>query len=155
MHFAEAYLVLFLLVFHLLPYNRRHSSSCYSSQGNSSAFLPAGSGLQLFLNHLPSVDATLQFCLLTETCDAIAFGGIPSTTYSCSVNTASREVIFMNSIITDSFVSSVQIQIGSVLNPTPAITTSPFLARIGNDVSAFDTSGAASVGLEKGLLASV
>ena len=70
-NFAQTYPVLFLLVFHLLPYNRRRSSSCYSFEANLSAFLPIGSDLQLMLNYLASVHAALKFtnretCILTD-----------------------------------------------------------------------------------------
>ena len=51
----------------------------------------------------------------------------------------------MNSITVDIAISSVTMNVDNVLNPYPAITTSPFIIVIGNDVSSSSTSSSVTL----------
>lgn len=51
-------------------------------------------------------------------------------------------------ILSDSAISSVNLELSNVLNPSPALTTGTFVVQIGNDLSA-NQSGSAVITLEE------
>lgn len=66
-------------------------------------------------------------------------------TFTCSVDVANRKVSVNGAINTDQFISDVSVSISNVLNPFPAISTSPFLVTIGADYSSNDPNAAVSL----------
>ena len=66
-------------------------------------------------------------------------------TYTYSVSTSNRSITVSGAIDTAQYISDVTLIISNVVNPSPAGTTSPFLATIGIDYSAYDPFAALSL----------
>lgn len=66
-------------------------------------------------------------------------------TFTCNIYTSNNTISFDGAITTNQFISDVTMSIANVLNPFPAITTSPFLVTIGLDYSATDPFAAVSL----------
>ena len=88
-----------------------------------------------------------------ETCDYLMFSFSPVTSFTCTVSVADRQIIFEGAVTSDSYLSDVALSISNVVNPSPAIVTSPFLVYIGSDISANDPFSAVS--LSPGTLTSI
>lgn len=65
--------------------------------------------------------------------------------FTCNIDSANKKISFNNAITTNQFISDVTLIISNVLNPFPAITTSPFLVTVGIDYSANDPFAAVSL----------
>lgn len=65
--------------------------------------------------------------------------------FTCNIDIANKKITFDGAITTNQYISDVTLIISNVLNPFPAITTSPFLVTIGSDYSANDPFAAVSL----------
>lgn len=80
-----------------------------------------------------------------ETCDYVIIDGAMVYGYGVGIDTLGGVVTVSGAILTGMFIETVVVAVSNVINPFPAIVTGPFLATIGNDVSAIDSSAAATL----------
>lgn len=73
-----------------------------------------------------------------ESCDLVLIGGNMPNTFSFVSNPGNRTITVSGAIDTAQYISDVTLVISNVLNPSPALTTSAFLASVGFDNSAND-----------------
>lgn len=110
---------------------QRQFTQDISSTPWNTQLVPAGAQL--------TVTFPIEFVLSGgESCDMVLIGGNMVSTFSFASVPSNRTIIVSGAINAAQYISDVTLVISNVLNPSPALTTSAFLATIGSDSSAND-----------------